>query len=197
MADHYEVLQVHPTADPEVIRSAFRTLARKFHPDFGGDQRTMMAINEAWSVLGDRRRRAAYDATRKAGRELRGQYTASGRYEWTPQQPADRPVASPAAGSAPNPAGPIAAAAERRAEARGVPSAGPATGTVLDFGRYAGWTVSAVAQHDPDYLLWLERTPVGRPFGPEIRDAMERRSSPAATATAAKTRQLFQRHRAR
>lgn len=197
MADHYEVLQVHPTADPEVIRSAFRALARKFHPDFGGDQRTMMAINEAWSVLGDRRRRAAYDVARNAGRQPRGQYTASGRYEWTPQQAPDRPASQPAPTPESGPAGPIAAAAGRRAEGHGGPASGHGTGPVLDFGRYAGWSVSAVAQHDPDYLLWLERTPVGRRYGPDIRQAIERRSSPVATATAAMTRQSLLRRRAR
>lgn len=198
MADHYEVLQVHPTAEPEVIRSAFRTLARKFHPDFGGDQRVMMAINEAWSVLGDRRRRAAYDASRRGAGTARGQYVASGRHEWSPQR-TDTTAGRVASATQPRACGPLAAAAERLAEPRGTQPVGGVPGTVLDFGRYAGWSVRALAQQDPDYLLWLERTPVGRPYGAEIRQALERSSSSVATATAAaaRTRQLFQRHRAR
>ena len=197
MADYYEVLHVPPTAEPEVIRSAFRALARRFHPDFGGDQAVMMAINEAWSVLGDRRRRAAYDASRNGARLLRGQYTSAGRYEWSPQRTQTTVDRARPAGPTES-VGPLAAAAERRAEARGMQGPG-ASGTVLDFGRYAGWSVAAIARQDPDYLLWLERTPVGRPYGPEIRQALERSSGPVVTATAAAAtkRRLFQRHRAR
>ena len=33
--DHYEILQVHPNAGPEVIRAAYRQLARMYHPDAG------------------------------------------------------------------------------------------------------------------------------------------------------------------
>jgi len=44
-----------------------------------------------------------------------------------------------------------------------------ATGTVLDFGRYEGWTIDQLARHDPEYLEWLERTPLGRPLRAEIQ----------------------------
>ena len=47
-----------------MIRAAFRALARKHHPDAGGDARRMMALTDAWRVLGDRRARARYDAAR-------------------------------------------------------------------------------------------------------------------------------------
>ena len=46
-------------------------------------------------------------------------------------------------------------------------------GTTLDFGRYEGWTIGELARHDPDYLLWLERTPTGRHLQAEIRAALE------------------------
>ena len=62
MNDLYEVLQVRRGAEPEVIRAAYRALARKHHPDFGGSPERMAAINEAWAILGDQARRAAYDA---------------------------------------------------------------------------------------------------------------------------------------
>jgi molecular chaperone DnaJ len=40
MRDYYEVLQVSPDADPEVIEKAYRVLARKRHPDArAGDRR--------------------------------------------------------------------------------------------------------------------------------------------------------------
>jgi hypothetical protein len=51
---------------------------------------------------------------------------------------------------------------------------------VLDFGRYAGWTVGRLVDHDPDYLEWLARTPIGRRLTSEIEAALARRESAAA-----------------
>ncbi|HSK52778.1 MAG TPA: J domain-containing protein [Clostridia bacterium] len=189
MADHYEVLQVAPRAEPEVIRAAFRALARKYHPDFGGDPRRMMELNEAWTVLGDRERRAAYDASRVRSRSR----LAGG----APRQRRTPPVGAEAA---PMPSNPIAEAADPPAQTPAEPPPGgrPA-GTVLDFGRYAGWSVGALAGHDPDYLLWLERTPIGRPLRTEIGDFMERRraaSASAGPATPARRGGLLSRQRA-
>ena len=39
---------------------------------------------------------------------------------------------------------------------------------VLDFGRYAGWTLRQLAFHDPDYLEWLVRSPGGRQYRAQI-----------------------------
>jgi curved DNA-binding protein CbpA len=67
---HYEVLGVAPDAGAAEIRQAYVRLARQHHPDyFAGSsgrlrdeaERQMRALNEAWSVLGNARRRAAYD----------------------------------------------------------------------------------------------------------------------------------------
>jgi curved DNA-binding protein CbpA len=41
-------------------------------------------------------------------------------------------------------------------------------GAILDFGRYAGWSLSEVAATDPDFLEWLARTPRGRRYQAEI-----------------------------
>jgi curved DNA-binding protein CbpA len=170
MADHYEVLQVSPRAEPEVIRAAFRALARKYHPDFGGDPRLMMKLNEAWNVLGDRQRRAAYDASRVGSRSrLAGGVPHQRRP--TSSSPEPTPVPSNP-NTAPDRPGELAAEP---------PPAGRQAGTVLDFGRYAGWSVGALAGHDPDYLLWLERTPIGRPLRTEIGGFMEGRRAAAGT----------------
>lgn len=67
--DYYQVLQVDPRAEPEVIQAAYRRLAKKYHPDIyrGADRdERMRAVNEAYGILGDRVRRAAYDQTRKS-----------------------------------------------------------------------------------------------------------------------------------
>jgi hypothetical protein len=76
---HYDVLGVSSDASTAEIRRAYLALARTHHPDFhategdisrGDAEREMQRINEAWLVLGDRRRRADYDLTlpRPAGR---------------------------------------------------------------------------------------------------------------------------------
>jgi curved DNA-binding protein CbpA len=151
MADLYEVLQVHRRAELDVIRAAYRALARKHHPDFGGDSARMVAINEAWRVLGDRDARAAYDAQVA---------TSHNRRE------TDRPTRAPITGYAPN-------------VARNAPATGRDSGTIIDFGRYAGWSVGRLVDHDPDYLAWLARTPIGRRLAGEIETVLARRNGEA------------------
>lgn len=60
--DYYEVLQLHPNAEPEVIESAFRRLALKYHPDKGGSNERMAELNRAYAVLSNPEQRGAYDA---------------------------------------------------------------------------------------------------------------------------------------
>ncbi|MGZ8436915.1 MAG: DnaJ domain-containing protein [Candidatus Limnocylindrales bacterium] len=163
MIDLYEVLQVDRRAEPEVVRAAYRALARKNHPDFGGDVRHMASINEAWAVLGDAARRGAYDAE--------------------PQPPGDQQggVSTPSASA---PAGPPSDGRATNGSAQGLgarrrPS--PHTGgSVLDFGRYAGWTVGSLVDQDPDYLEWLARTPIGRRVSNEIDAALALRAAELA-----------------
>jgi hypothetical protein len=61
----YTVLGVAATATDAEIRRAYVALARRFHPDAnpGGEER-MRSVNEAWAILGDRERRAAFDRGR-------------------------------------------------------------------------------------------------------------------------------------
>jgi len=67
---HYEVLQIDPQASQEVIHGAYRALLKnaRVHPDLGGDAARAAAINEAYAVLGDPERRAAYDRDLSRGR---------------------------------------------------------------------------------------------------------------------------------
>jgi curved DNA-binding protein CbpA len=59
----YLILHVQPDAPEEIIRSSYRTLMTKLrrHPDLGGDHHTATLINEAYAVLCDPAKRAAYD----------------------------------------------------------------------------------------------------------------------------------------
>jgi molecular chaperone DnaJ len=57
----YAVLGVEHDADTATIRRAYRALARRHHPDFGGDTQEMVVLNDAWHVLRDPERRARYN----------------------------------------------------------------------------------------------------------------------------------------
>lgn len=48
------------------------------------------------------------------------------------------------------------------------PPATASAGSVLGFGRYAGWSLRDVARQDPDYLLWLSRHSSGIRYRTEI-----------------------------
>jgi molecular chaperone DnaJ len=68
--DYYEILGVPRNADPDAIRNAFRNLAKRYHPDVNseeGAEERFKDINEAYGVLSDEQRRAAYDRFGHAG----------------------------------------------------------------------------------------------------------------------------------
>ncbi len=150
MVDLYRTLQVAPDAEADVIRSAFRALARKYHPDLGGSDGQMALLNEAWRVLGNARERAQYDRHR----------------------------AQPPVASSPAPYWPMTnAPASRTAAPNPGPSSPhwPPGPTTLDFGHYAGWSLAELATRDPDYLEWLARTSMGRRLQPEIEKLLAAR----------------------
>jgi curved DNA-binding protein CbpA len=67
MADLYEELGVDRGATQDDIKRAFRSQARKNHPDNGGDKEKMQALIAAYEVLGDEERRQRYDETGDTG----------------------------------------------------------------------------------------------------------------------------------
>ncbi len=62
------------------------------------------------------------------------------------------------------------------------PPPGDPSGSVLNFGRYAGWSLGEIARRDLEYLEWLDRMTIGRNYRPELdailRGAGRRRGAP-------------------
>lgn len=64
--DYYAVLGLRHTAEPVVIKAAFKALAQRYHPDkYSGDpdvaRARMAELNEAYEVLSNQKRRQAFD----------------------------------------------------------------------------------------------------------------------------------------
>ena len=59
--DYYKTLGVPRTATADEIKKAFRKLARKHHPDAGGDEAKFKEISEAYETLSDEKKRKEYD----------------------------------------------------------------------------------------------------------------------------------------
>ncbi|MBW2467985.1 MAG: DnaJ domain-containing protein, partial [Deltaproteobacteria bacterium] len=59
---YFAILGISPTATMDEIRSAFRRLAKEFHPDhYEGSSDRFRDIQEAYSVLGNKRRKREYE----------------------------------------------------------------------------------------------------------------------------------------
>ena len=64
--NYYEILEVDRNASPEIIEKAYKTLAKKYHPDLQDDihkkeaEETFKIINEAYQTLSDPEQRSLY-----------------------------------------------------------------------------------------------------------------------------------------
>ncbi|RRU15845.1 DnaJ C-terminal domain-containing protein [Stenotrophomonas sp. 278] len=68
--DYYATLGVEPSAGDAEIKTAYRRLARKYHPDVSkeaGAEEKFKAVNEAYEALRDPQKRAAYDQLKAQG----------------------------------------------------------------------------------------------------------------------------------
>jgi curved DNA-binding protein CbpA len=143
--DPYQVLQVSPTAEQEVLHGAFRALAMKYHPDRDASARAarrMMELNQAYAMVREP--------------ELRTQYDRSQR---TAKRAFDPAIVPPMSGGL----GGRVAPPQHRGNGKA-----DANATRLDGGRYSGWTLTDLAKHDPDYLKWLARHSSGLRYRKEI-----------------------------
>lgn len=72
--DYYQILGITPSADLAVIKAVYKALALKYHPDRNKSDpaaavKKMAEINEAYVVLSDEQKRAAYDWSRRGSSE--------------------------------------------------------------------------------------------------------------------------------
>jgi curved DNA-binding protein CbpA len=215
--DPYKVLQVDPEAEEEVIAAAYRRLARKYHPDTAAGAEAigrMAAINAAWEVIGDPKRRAAHDRqravqdamarSRGAGGARDADTSSAGPSARGASPPVSaRPASPPRPGASSRPPQPETVSRDwssgrssvgggyddsmHKADgigAAGRPPGNP-SGSVMNFGRYAGWSLGEISRSDLEYLEWLDRMPIGRPYRDEIdailRQAGRRRSAETDT----------------
>ena len=142
--DPYQILQVAPSAEQEVLHAAFRALAMKYHPDRDSSARAarrMMELNQAYAMVREPVLRAQHDKSRRVART-----------------PFDAALVPPMSGRVTPP--PQA----RRTNG----SSASNTSTKLDSGRYEGWTLKDLASHDPGYLKWLARHSSGLRYRKEI-----------------------------
>ena len=156
--DPYAVLGVPQTASTRQIRAAYVERARRLHPDLVGLRGLdgMRELNEAWEMLKDAARRAAYDLSTGA--------TAS----------AASTSDSPYGGDDPN--------RPFWTGAMGPPPGRP-SGAKLDFGIYEGWSIGEIARQDRGYLMWLRdkpeveaiRTDIEKLISPEAEEQAEPR----------------------
>jgi curved DNA-binding protein CbpA len=169
----YEVLMLHPTATTEVINAVYRALAKQYHPDHAGPEGagTMARINEAYAILSDDEKRARYDeiiGTSRDGQAVshtRPSMPGATNLKYEAGTWAVRSQSEPTPASAPY------------GEAGPPPAFPPASGKVLSFGRYRGWSLSQVAAYDRNYVEWLSRTMAGRTYSEELRRALSQTSS--------------------
>ena len=141
--DPYEVLGVPRTASTRQIRVAYVERARRLHPDLVGLRGLdgMRELNEAWEVLKDAARRAAYDLS--TGATASAAATSDSPYG---NDDPNRPFWTGAMG----------------------PPPGRPSGPKLDFGIYEHWSIGEIARQDRGYLGWLRDRPEAESIRAEI-----------------------------
>jgi curved DNA-binding protein CbpA len=142
----YKRLMVDQSADVEIITLVYRRLAKRYHPDLNPTPAATRRMIEL---------NEAYTVLRNP--ELRRRYDAA-----------------------------LAARRDRRATDRFRPRAsigtygeagvpvGPPWGSMVDFGRYRGWTLGQIYRRDPNFIEWLDKMPIGRAYRTEISTLLRR-----------------------
>lgn len=109
--DYYRILGVSSDAEGEVISAAYRALMKKYHPDKNGsdagDTRARQ-INEAYSILSDPAKRAAYDHIRRAKKQSTSEKSTSSNHAKPKETAAKQPAPVQPIENEPSPWKPVA-----------------------------------------------------------------------------------------
>ena len=147
----HEILGVLRHAEWREVRSAYLTLARRYHPDGSApDEPRMAEINAAYEAL-----------------ERQRELTGTPRPPLTPVGPGKPDAEAVAAQQGPAPGSLL----WRMQEQEGRTADSP----VLDFGPYAGHRIAEIARLDPRYLRGLSRQASGIPYRRAIEAALGER----------------------
>lgn len=142
----YRVLMLDPDVDAEVVSVVYRRLARRYHPDIDSSPEAAVRMREI-----------------NAAHEVLSDPVKRARYDRELADRRDRRVTD--------------RVVHRQGDipygAAGAPT-GPPIGSVIDFGRYSGWTLGQIRRRDPDFLEWLMKVPAGRQYRDEIRQLLAR-----------------------
>jgi curved DNA-binding protein CbpA len=144
---YYKVLMLAEIADHEIISTVYRKLAQRYHPDVDPSPEAARRMAEV---------NEAYSTLRDPDKRREYDGWLAARRD---RRQSDRLIRRP---------GDVAYGAA------GAPI-GPPQGSVLDFGRYSGWTLGQIRRRDPEFLEWLMRAPAGRQYRAEIQGLIGRR----------------------
>lgn len=186
--NNHDVLGVPRDASQATIKAAWRRLARAHHPDLTPDDpaatekatRRMAEINRAYAELragfplestddGDGNGRGTWPPAPPPTRPVTGRVdttstfrphnTTTGprlRHEPRPPAATDRLRREPLRASQPN--GPLSRRRQRNFRPPEPPSLEAARAWPIEFGKFHGHTLGAVAEFEPTYIDWLART---------------------------------------
>ncbi|MEP7378211.1 MAG: DnaJ domain-containing protein [Chloroflexota bacterium] len=144
---HYKVLMLAEIADREIISTVYRKLAQRYHPDVDSSRAAALRMADI---------NEAYAVLRDPDKRRKyDQWLASRRDRRT----GDRLIRT----------------AEELPVGEAGPAVGPPSGSLIEFGRYSGWTLGQIKRRDPQFLEWFMHAPMGRAYRAEIEALLSRR----------------------
>jgi DnaJ-class molecular chaperone len=142
----YRILMVAENADQEIITVVHRKLAKRYHPDIDRGPEAARTMAEI---------NEAYHVLSNPERRKAYDAELALRRDRRGGDQLVRRQGDVAYGVAGQPFG-------------------PPSGSVINIGRYSGWSLGQIKRHDPHFLEWLLTVPAGRQYRDEIQTLLRR-----------------------